>query len=372
MPEGAKVDIQPGPKDIHDKLNNVGKPGHKALADIVLPDGSQLVPPGQDEQNLKTATEALHAVAGIITGDTSPVSDERQYIYKSTSRHVARSRPQNATKPTLGRLRRNNNVGFMFDCSGIQFCFRYLKAHELADAHASLLGGHVELFGGILGALGDLCRMVVNGIANSMKFVIETARGVVKATVTFVVNKITRVWQGVIDTASKAADLAIFVFASVNTAVGKVIDWVKFWFDWNDIKLTARAFRGYMDGIGLTLQVIAPPQLSVAPADIKQNFIDNTLVKVNNDVFEYARKHVDPSADAVIATLGKRTMDSFDLKSKVTSRVVPAGISTGPELGIAAGSRVQDILDQLSTAAMYFFDVVYIDPSPTPDFANKT
>ena len=247
MDEGAQIAIQGGPNGIHEKLKAIGTPSGAPLCKIELPDGSLLVPPGQPQPNLDAATHALRTISDVLTGDETTSPDDAKYIYKSTSPNVARVLSVAAPARKLRRLRAKQGVAFELECSkGLRFT--HLTG---VDSAFSLNGGLSDFFG----AVGDFFTNVANGIYDVVKIVVTAVGDAYEMAVTFVVDGLTKTFNGLIRFVEEAAALAAFVFDAIKTGIERVIQWLKFIFDLRSIKRTARHFNGWLGEVGNDLTV---------------------------------------------------------------------------------------------------------------------
>ena len=227
----AKIDIQPGPTDLHTTFANID------LGSIIV-DNQPLVPSEVPHDAVTAANAALNAISEVITGDVTATPDDTQYIYSSTSLHVARARTTRTPTKQVGRLQGKRDAAFCISFQGT-LNFRYLSKEDLAAKKEEANVENLQI------SWSDIGEFFSN-VANKIDSIIEITVDGINTTIDFLVDGIKKSFNLVLEFISEAAELAIFVFDSIKIGFQNLFDWLSFVFDWDDIQNTARAFQGML------------------------------------------------------------------------------------------------------------------------------
>jgi hypothetical protein len=232
MDQDTRIDIQPAAENLHNNLQTCTKD-----------DMAKIAGPNVDVNDLIGAASALNQVSTLITGPSNePIKDSQglKYVHPRTSLHVARARKGPRSSADLGRLPVGHDFGFHISFEG------GIKCRKMGSAEATKLmedrkSQYPHGFLGIdWGDLWDNVESAVYTVADVICTVVENA---VQAIVEITIKGVKWLWNGIIDLATQAADIAGAVFASIEATWEKIKDWLGFLFDWDDINRSAQHFK---------------------------------------------------------------------------------------------------------------------------------
>lgn len=253
MPSDARIDLQPAAQDLHHILQS-------CTGDVLK---ETVAGPGADPSEFDAAAKALQSLSSVVTGpDTLPASLNLEYIHRSTSHHVARSSRQGQQGFMLGKLPVGHEHAFHISFKGGLKCT--LLGREDAAKLATQLSSGV---GGFLGIdWGDVWDNVTEAVYAVTDVVISVLDGVVQAVVKgidLIKQGAEWVWNGVVKLATEIGDIASAVFDAIKATWDRLIAWLGFLFEWDDIKRTARVFEGQVHSADAMLLVCAPLSLQL-------------------------------------------------------------------------------------------------------------
>lgn len=347
MAADAKVDIQPSPGGFHDTMASIGTSDQTQLQNITLRDGTKLTTE-TDPAILEGATNALHSIADVMTGDAEATPDDQQYIYKSTSLQVARARPMlGSTRRRLGLVRKfQQPKAFIIDFRG-GLKHRTLNAEELTAVKADLrksakrVGsdgrhGAPDGFFDFIEDVGDFFSNVANAVYDVAVVVIETVAEGVKATLHFLEETVMNVWEGVLTAVADVANFAIMVFDAIKTGIEKLVEWLKFLFAWDDIKKSAKALRAKFD----------------AGAPLLVEWANKLASEATGPAFQFLKDNAASAFDTAAAVFGGETF-AQDVEQTVLTKRGSSQLG-----GPAVVKSVYEIIDALPSAASWLLDKV--------------
>jgi hypothetical protein len=245
MDEDARVDIQPGPEDLHNKLQSCTPEDMQSIAG-----------PGVDQTDLENAATAMQQLSAVITGPESIVANLRSdYIHRSSSPHVARLHRQSTPSQQLGRLPVGYDLAFHISFRDGLRCTMLGKDQAVQLVETIRAASPNGFLGIDWGDVWDNVTDSVYGVTDVIVHVINDAVKVVVQGISLIEEGFQWAWNGVVQLATEIADIASSVFSYIKATWDKIIAWLGFLFDWDDIKRTANAFQDMVHDAGASLQV---------------------------------------------------------------------------------------------------------------------
>lgn len=197
-----------------------------------------------------------------------------------------------------------------------------------------------------LADFGDLVQGVAENIASVTDVVVNTVVDGVKATITFIEDGATYVWNGIVTTVEHAFDLAAMAFAKIEVTFGDVFNWLGFVFDWNHILLTRQALR-YTVNQFITF-------LGDAAGGI-QRIVDSGISTVQSQVHGWFQSAID--------AIGQQTIGGYEKSSS----------GGAPELGDALANNIlfNSLVDNAAQATSQSNTDWTVLSSPFSDFMTQ-
>jgi hypothetical protein len=121
MEPGGKVDIQPGPNDLHGSFANLGVGSNPPLCSVKTHKMDLVVLTTVPDEVVSTAQSALQQLSKVITGDSAREPSYRLHLTRSTSLYVAKTRIAGVRGSHLHRLK---------PFPGLLFSIRFLPQPE--------------------------------------------------------------------------------------------------------------------------------------------------------------------------------------------------------------------------------------------------
>ncbi|RHZ56607.1 uncharacterized protein CDV56_107860 [Aspergillus thermomutatus] len=316
MDDDARIDIQPGPQDLHTKLANVTADQVKAIAG-----------PKVDDAHIQTAVQCLREISTIVTGPPELLSSiKSEYLHPRTSPHIARSSRQGHSSHRLGKLPVGYEHAFHISFKNGFSCTK------LRRAQAEALMKELSSPFGFLGTdWGDLWNNLKGGIFSVVDIVVsvgESAVNIVMSGISALKDAANWVWKGIVDLATQAADIAGAVFEYIKSTWDLVVQWLGFLFNWGDIKLTAQHFQKVVHDTDMALL----------------DFIDNTLQPLGTKFFDNVRANMDSWFTSAGSTVGHKTFGEY-ANSSVTAKGQVGSVFP-----------VLDILDEIPSPGMWLLN----------------
>lgn len=316
MDDDARIDIQPGPQDVHTKLANVTTDQVKEIAG-----------PKVDDAHIQTAVQSLQEISTVITGPPELLSSiKSEYLHPKTSPHVARSSRQGHPSHHLGKLPVGYEHAFHISFKNGFSCTKLRRAQ--AEALMKELSSPFGFLGIDWGDLWDDIKGGVSSVVDIVVSVGESAVNIVMSGISALKDAANWVWKGVVDLATQAADIAGAVFEYIKSTWDLVVQWLGFLFNWGDIKLTAQHFQ----------KVVHDTDTVVL------DFIDNTLQPLGTKFFDNVRANMDSWFTSAGSTFGQKTFGEY-ANSPVTAKGQVGSVF--PVLGI---------LDEIPSPGMWLLN----------------
>ncbi|KAF7117673.1 hypothetical protein CNMCM5793_006796 [Aspergillus hiratsukae] len=296
MDQDTRIDIQPAAENLHNNLQTCTKD-----------DMAKIAGPNVDVNDLIGAASALNQVSTLITGSSNePIKDSQglKYVHPRTSLHVARARKGPRSSTDLGHLPVGHDFGFHISFEGGIRC-RKMGSAEASKVMETRKSQYPHGFLGI--DWGDLWDNVESAVYTVADVICTVVADAVQVIVEITVKGVKWLWNGIIDLATQAADIAGAVFASIEATWEKIKDWLGFLFDWDDINRSAQHFKD---------------AVHTCDADIL-NFVNNTLAGLNAAFFDNVRANMNNWFTKSETYFGGETIGHYDQKSAMA---LPAGV----------------------------------------------
>jgi hypothetical protein len=195
--------------------------------------------------------------------------------------------------PASGRVKH-----WTFSVQGGRATFRELSAGEAQALSEQVLAGatgtpnHLD---GLFDWLGDIVDAVADGVESAFTYIVSEVGGALKATINCIINGITYVFDGVIETIEKAYQVAVSILNSVEVFFEQLFDFLAWLLSGarQDIWNTKKVFEGIINQSFSSLTALAQQGQSAAPgffAGLKQTVSSNfeaAIAAVGNDNFDY-------------------------------------------------------------------------------------
>ncbi len=123
------------------------------------------------------------------------------------------------------------------------------QRHDAASMAAWLEAAHQhtalpDSLGSIWGDICDFVEAVIDEIVDGVQVAINSVAGVATATVTFVMDGLTHVWDVAVGAVEEFVDLVVAVFDCVSVTFSNLVGWLGWIFNWGDILLTKELLSG--------------------------------------------------------------------------------------------------------------------------------
>ncbi|MEQ1975288.1 hypothetical protein [Xenorhabdus sp. SGI240] len=204
---------------------------------------------------------------------------------------------------------------WMLDLSNSTPIYRELNKDVHQKEIANVLNrGIIEWFG----CIGDFIKNAINNIIDVVKIIVYSTPDGFKAIIHFVEDGIEKFFTAVIKVAIDAMNIASVVFNYIKLTVDKLIEWIGFVFDWDDILRTKEAISHILS--------------------LQKEFLTKSTGKVNNYVdnkFIHLQNEVNQSFDNCINTYkGKSIKDGYtqfqSLKNSYAPKDMDKALANNP------------------------------------------
>lgn len=250
--EGAGLffTITPGEK-YRRKFKTIGK---DELGDTRLSDGTMLVDADYGDQKdsvLEQASTAMHSMLeGALVSDNPDLNRIRQGDYDPRMSIFTEDPTELLSRIVKG----NGHKSFVLRFDSDMLTYREISADEsfsrIQTLCRSCYGEQCNVIdsadklsadNGLFSSIASFFKAVVKGIVKVVEVVVHAVEEAVTAVVNFVSNAVSQVASFAVDLIEDAVHLVESVLKQITVTVRKIIKWIGFMLDWDDIKKCAKA-----------------------------------------------------------------------------------------------------------------------------------
>ncbi|GBE85635.1 predicted protein [Sparassis crispa] len=281
------VDVQPS-GNIQAQLASITSDELKNAQDQT--DGSYLFADLTDTQRSDLAT-SLNKTMQVFSNTPLVVpstSLSRRYMHGKTNAAVARTRMKRDR--SLARIHHNRSHVALHVSFRSGFSVNVVSHEEAAKLAATIRASGLP---SLDLSWGDLWESVKNGFSTISSTIVDPVGNAVDATVTFWKDTVEYLWTGAATFVKQGFDLVSALFGKFKCGFNKLLNWLGYIFNWDDIKQTAAAFR----------------QKFVALIENGKDCVNNQLPSLIDPFFLKAKAYLQDNYDSVVTETSTTTLD---------------------------------------------------------------